>query len=80
MKKRLLRKKFRPHRVNAKRNAPNKKRKASNTNVSDFQDFSILDNQLYELPELDFLKVSGADLNDPSYSSNRISEEIPMSS
>ena len=75
MKKRLLRKKFRPHRVNAKRNAPNKKRKASDTNVSDFQDLSLLDNQLNELPELDFLKVSGANLNDPSYSSNRISEE-----
>ena len=74
MKKRLLRKKFRPHRVNAKRNAPNKKRKASNTNVSDFQDLSILDNQLNELPELDFLKVSGAELNDLSYSSNRIPE------
>ena len=74
MKKRLLRKKFRPHRVNAKRNAPNKKRKASNTNVSDFQDLSILDNQLTELPELDFLKVSGAELNDLSYSSNRIPE------
>ena len=75
MKKRLLRKKFRPHRVNAKRNAPNKKRNASNTNVSDFQDLSILDNQLNELPELDFLKVSGANLNDLSYLSNRISEE-----
>ena len=74
MKKRLLRKKFRPHRVNAKRNAPNKKRKASNTNVSNFQDLSILDNQLTELPELDFLKVSGAELNDLSYSSNRIPE------
>ena len=75
MKKRLLRKKFRPHRVNAKRNAPNKKRKASNTNVSDFQDLSNLDNQLTELPELDFLKVSGAELNDLSYSANRIPEE-----
>ena len=75
MKKRLLRKKFRPHRVNGKRNAPNKKGKASNTNVSDFQDFSILDNKLIELPEFDFLKVAGANLNDPSYSSNRISEE-----
>ena len=75
MKKRLLRKKFRPHRVNGKRNAPNKKRKASNTNVSDFQDFSILDNQLNGLPELDFLKVSRADLNDLSYSANRIPEE-----
>ena len=74
MKKRLLRKKFRPHRVNGKRNAPNKKRKASNTNVSNFQDLSILDNQLTELPELDFLKVSGAELNDLSYSSNRIPE------
>ena len=74
MKKRLLRKKFRPHRANAKRNAPNKKRKASNTNVSDFPDLSILDNQLTELPDLDFLKVSGAELNDLSYSSNRIPE------
>ena len=75
MKKRLLRKKFRPHRVNGKRNAPNKKRKASDTNISDFQDFSILDNQLNGLPELDFLKVSGAELNDLSYSANRIPEE-----
>ena len=74
MKKRLLRKKFRPHRVNGKRNAPHKKRKASDTNVSDFQDLSILDNQLTELTELDFLKVSGAELNDLSYSSNRIPE------
>ena len=75
MKKRLLRKKFRPHRVNGKRNALNKKRKASDTNVSDFQDLSILDNQINELPELDFLKVSRADLNDLSYSANRIPEE-----
>ena len=75
MKKRLLRKKFRPHRANAKRNAPNKKRKASDTNISDFQDFSILDNQLNGLLELDFLKVSRADLNDLSYSANRIPEE-----
>ena len=75
MEKRLLRKKFRPHRADAKRYAPNKKRKASDTNISDFQDFSILDNKLNELPELDFLKVVGANLNDPSYSSNRISEE-----
>jgi len=75
MKKRLLRKKFRPHRTNTKRNAPNKKRKASNTNASDFQELSILDNQINELPELDFSKVSGAELNDLSYSSNRIPEE-----